>query len=221
MASIKTINIALMDDHALFREGLRRVLESEPHIHVVAEASTMAEGMLLCESGPDFDIALIDYQLQGDPSAGSGLELLRLLRRTRPEAKALMLTGGLPGAVLMEVLKQHRAGVFLKSEPVSELLAAIGKTLRGDIAISSKVAETLLGEASNEEPRVASASFSERELMVLRFITEGLANKEIAARLATSESNVKAILQRLFEKTGVRSRSQLVRYVFEFDLEFR
>lgn len=218
---MKTTNIALIDDHALFREGLRRVLESEPHMHVVAEVATFAEGMLLFESGPEFDVALIDYQLQGDTSGGNGLELLKVLRRNRPAVRALMLTGGLPGEALLEVLKQHRAGVFLKSEPVPELLLAIDKTLRGDISISSKVTETLLQLSSIEAPPSDSANFSERERMVLRLITEGLGNKEIAVHLATSESNVKAILQRLFEKTGVRSRSQLVRYVFEFNLELQ
>ncbi|HEY9137393.1 MAG TPA: response regulator transcription factor [Terriglobus sp.] len=218
---MKTINVALIDDHTLFREGLRRVLESEPHMHVTAEAATFTEGMLLCESGPEFDIALIDYQLEGNPSVGNGLELLKVLRRTRPAAKTLMLTGGLPSEALLEVLKQHRAGVFLKSEPVPELLLAIDKTLRGDIPISSKVAETLLHLSTIATPPSDTTNFSERERLVLRLITEGLGNKEIAVHLATSESNVKAILQRLFEKTGVRSRSQLVRYVFEFNLELQ
>lgn len=214
------VNVVLMDDHLMFREGLRRVLQEDEHIRVVGEASTVAEALELCRSGgPTFDIALVDYQLEASGTSATGVDVLEHLRMERPEAAVIMLTGGLPPGVLAQVVKQHRAGVFLKSEPVSELLGAIEKVLRGDIAISSKAAGELLQFVDAGHPAASPPVFGERELLVLRLITEGLGNKEIALRLDTTETNVKAILQRLFKKTGVRSRSQLVRYVFEFNLE--
>ncbi|SDF76144.1 LuxR C-terminal-related transcriptional regulator [Terriglobus roseus] len=215
----RVVRIVLIDDHVLFREGLRSVLEGNDAFSIVGTASTLPDALELCAKGPSFDLALIDYQLHTDDNTANGLEVLRTLRASRPEANAIVLTGGLPTDTLLEILKQHRAGVFLKTEPVSELLIAIEKTLRGEVAISAKAAEALLQATELGNTAAAPASFSERDLLVLRLITEGLANKEIAIHLNTSESNVKAILQRLFEKTGVRSRSQLVRYVFEFNLE--
>ena len=211
--------ILLIDDHVLFRVGLRHLLEKEGNITVVGEASSLAEAVAFFANGTQFDLALIDYQLDSHDSNANSLAILRMLHDLPPSTRIIMLTGGLPNEAFLEIVKQHRAGIFFKTEPLSDLVEAIRRTLQGEVTLSPEAREMLVGLASLTEAPVPLATFSPRELMVLRSITEGLANKEIAVRLESTETNVKAILQRIFEKTGVRSRSQLVRYVFEFNLE--
>ena len=211
-----TTRILLVDDHILFREGLRRVLEAEPGYAVVAEASTADEAYALSVTRTNFNLALVDFQLGS--GAGNGLTVLRHLRATTPTLPVVLLTGGTHTATLAEAVRSLHASVFLKSEPVSELLLAIRRALDGGVWVSSAA-----GTALAAEPKLASnpdnPAFTARELRVLRWITEGLSNKQIASQLDISESSAKALLQRLFEKTSVRSRSQLVRYVFESNLE--
>ena len=216
------IRIALMDDHTLFRAGLRHLLEREGGFSVVAEASTLDQALALCKNNEiAFDLALIDFQFNDDTSSrGEGMKILQALRAQNPTAAAIILTGGLPEDALLEVVSDQRTGIFLKSEPLEKLLPTIWKSLRGEMALSDRATEAVLAIAQQARPAVSPASFNDRELLVLRLVTDGLSNKEIAVQLDTSESNVKAILQKLFAKTGVRSRSQLVRYVFEFDLGF-
>jgi DNA-binding NarL/FixJ family response regulator len=134
-----------------------------------------------------------------------------------------MVTAGMDVRDLHKAVKQMNAGIFLKTEPPAELILAIQRAAKGERWISSGAALTLLNE---EEPRPISKSsglsrLTPRESQVLRGILEGLGNKEIGARLDLTESAVKAVVQKLFEKIGVRSRSQLVRYAIEAQIDFR
>lgn len=211
------IRIMLVDDHVLIRDGLRRTLSGEPDMQVVAEAGTAEEALRIFTGNDTFDIALIDYQLG---NLQDGLSILKTLRSIRPAVRAMMLSGALPFEAMSEAVKLYNAGVFLKSEPLADLVNAIRRTMQGELSISSKAAYQMI-EAADSLRHAADirAPLTDLERSVLRFITEGLGNKDIASRLDTTESAVKSTLQRLFEKTGVRSRSQLVRYVFEFNLD--
>ena len=211
------IRILLVDDHILFRESLKRVLEAEARFQVVAEASTPQEAISYCNSGSAFDIGLIDFQLSSSDPSKNGLTVLRAIRQVLPSVAVILLTAGAGRAELHEAVQTLAASVFLKSEPASDLFLAIDRTLQHRTWISSGVSQLLM-EAPPADPAVTQAAFTSKELLVLRWITEGLSNKEIASQLAVSESSVKALLQKLFEKTAVRTRSQLVRYVFESGL---
>jgi two-component system, NarL family, nitrate/nitrite response regulator NarL len=103
------------------------------------------------------------------------------------------------------------SGIFLKHAPLDELRAAIRTVASGGTFLDHSFARSADNESGEESP----AMFNERQRRVLRFVIEGLSNKEIAWRLQISESYVKAILQTLFQKTGVRTRGQLVRVAFE------
>jgi DNA-binding NarL/FixJ family response regulator len=213
------IRILLVDDHTLFRESLKRVLEADPRFKVVSEASTLEQATAYCNSGNAFDLGLIDFQLSTSDPAKNGLAVLQVIRATNPAAAIILLTAGTGKPELREAVQSHSASVFLKSEPASDLFFAIDRTLQGKRWVSSGANELLLEESSMPfAPASGEASFTTRELAVLRWITEGLSNKEIASQLSVSESSVKALLQKLFEKTSVRTRSQLVRYVFECGL---
>jgi len=211
-----------VDDHTLFRESLRRLLEAETRYTVVAEVASADAALEICRGDMPFEVALIDYHL--GPSAGvqGGLAVLRCLREARGNLPALMITAGIEPKDLAIIVNQLRAGVFLKTDPAAELLLALQRTLRGEIWLSSGVGLEILSagsmETTNQEDR--SIALEARERAVLQLIVEGLSNKEISSKLDISESGVKAVLQRLFQKVGVRTRAQLVRFAFESDMQF-
>jgi len=215
------IQVLLIDDHTLFREGLHRMLDGDRGLHVCGDFATAASALKAVREGLVFDIALIDYDLSvpGGPST-NGLDLIEPIRRLRPQSRFLIVTGGMKTVELVRAVQELNAGVFLKAEPTAELLLAIERTVRGERWVSSGAALQLLAangrEAAQGPQRHALTS---REMLVLHGVVEGLANKEIGARLDLSESTVKAVLQKIFEKTGVRSRSQLVRYAIEAQID--
>jgi len=218
------IRIVLVDDHTLFREGLRRLLDGESGVTVCGDFESAEAVMERLADGLEFDVALVDYELTLEGGQGAnGLGLLRRIRALRPEAKILFVTAGMNMTDLLTALRDLNAGIFLKTEPIDELLLAIRRTAAGQRWVSSGAGLAL---ASNQKTRADEATkrretLNERESLVLRGVLEGLSNKEIGARLETTESSVKAVLQKLFEKSGVRSRSQLVRYAIEAQIAAR
>lgn len=218
-AATTPVRVLLVDDHTLFRESLRRVLEAEGNFRVVAEASTMEEALACCDVPGAFDLGLIDFQLSASDSTRNGLALLRVLRRLQPGAAAILLTAGTGRAELREAVQTLGASVFLKSEPTADLFAAIARALEGGTWISTGVGQMLMDDPPAQVVPADARAFNTQELLVLAWITEGLSNKEIADRLSLSESSVKALLQKLFGKTAVRTRAQLVHYVFECGLQ--
>jgi DNA-binding NarL/FixJ family response regulator len=217
----RNTKILLIDDHTLFREGLHRMLDSDSGLHVCGGFATAEAALSAIHAGLAFDVALVDFELSNARvPAITGLELIEQIRRLRPDARFLVVTGGLKTLDLVHAVQQLNAGVFLKAEPTAELLLAIQRTARGDRWVSSGAALQLVAahdrDGAQNAPRQA---LSPRETLVLHGVVEGLGNKEIGSRLDISESSVKAVLQRLFEKTGVRSRSQLVRYAIEAQID--
>jgi DNA-binding NarL/FixJ family response regulator len=216
------IRLLLVDDHTLFRESLRRLLEHEPGVEISGDFGTAEEALAAVREGLSFDAALVDYELQG-AGYGNGLDLVRRMRLIQPDAKVLMVTAGMGTAELVRAVTELNAGVFLKTEPTLELMLAIQRTARGERWISSRASLALFssGEIATAPERQAAGEMSVRESRVLRGVLEGQSNKEIGAQLEMTESSVKAVLQKLFERAGVRSRSQLVRYAIEGQIEPR
>jgi len=212
------IRVLLVDDHTLFREGLRRLLDAETGVLVCADFASADAALEGLNDGLVFDVALVDYELTvASGNAANGLDLLRQIRLLRPDGRVLFVTAGMRMGDLLTALRDLNAGIFLKTEPIAELVLAIRRTAKGERWVSSGVALALLGnhEAQVAQEQQRREQLSERESLVLRGVLEGLSNKEIGARLEMTESSVKAVLQKLFEKSGVRSRSQLVRYAIE------
>jgi DNA-binding NarL/FixJ family response regulator len=218
MTDTAPIRILLVDDHTLFRESLRRLLESEQRYQVVAEVATAAEAIELCTSDIEFDLALIDYDLGPAAGAKGGLAVLESLREHRAFIPVLMITAGIELREIITIVRDLRAGVFLKADPAAELQLAIHKVLRGDLWLSSGLAVDLVSGVQADPEQPASAALDAREHQVLGLVVEGLSNKEIGTRLNLPESTVKAVLQKLFQKVGVRTRAQLVRFAFESEI---
>lgn len=200
--------VLLVDDHALFREGLARLLSAESGIEVIGQCATVEEALVQVQV-PGLDLILLDYEL-GDRR---GNEVMHFLRGHQIEVKVLIVTVGLTRAELRQMLNQGVAGVFLKNNPPELLLEAMRAVLTGETWVDPKYAESPIEKTPGEIFR--RVRFTERDRHVLRGVFEGLANKEIAERLHVSESAIKASLQQLFSKTGVRTRGQLVRIALE------
>jgi len=217
MAAPSPIRILLVDDHTLFRESLRRLLESDERYKVVAEVATVADAILACQRKDSFDLALIDYDLGPSAGAQNGVSVLRCLREQSTFVPALMVAARVQPKDLVAVVRDLHTGVFLKADPAQELEIALQKTMRGELWLSSGLALDLIAGSAGDQARQADGSIAleSREREVLGLVVEGLSNKEISSRLNVSESVVKSILQRLFEKIGVRTRAQLVRFAFE------
>lgn len=219
--SQERIRLLLVDDHTLFRESLRRLLEGEAGVEISGDFANAEDALAAVREGLEFDAALVDYELEG-AGEGNGLDLVRKVRRLRPEARVLMVTAGMGSADLMKAVTELGAGIFLKTEPTVELMLAIQRTAKGERWISSRASLALIASGGlRGAERPVAETLSARESGVLRGVLEGQSNKEIGAQMEMTESSVKAVLQKLFERAGVRSRSQLVRYAIETQIESR
>ncbi len=201
-------NVLLVDDHALFREGLSRLLAADSDIHVAAQCATVGEALELMGS-QKFDLVLLDYEL-GDRR---GNEVVLAAQERGFEGRILIVTVGLTRAEVRQMLNHGVNGIFLKNHPPEMLLEAIHKVMAGERWLDPKYLDPMADDSPGAFAR--RAKFTERDRQVLRGVFEGLANKELAERLHVSESAVKASLQQIFSKTGVRTRSQLVRVALE------
>jgi DNA-binding NarL/FixJ family response regulator len=205
------IRVLLVDDHNLFRESLGRLLQAEPSIRVVGNCGSVKEGLSILEK-ETVDVILLDYDL-GDEH---GMSLQKEAARRGFKGRVIMVTAGMSDQEMVNALENGVSGIFLKSNTPAHLVEAIGRVMRGEPWLDPKAMKALISLAvgktlQQNEPQ----PLSERERAVLKGVFEGLANKEIAARLSISESLVKAVIQQLFDKTGVRTRGQLVRIALE------
>src|ERR1051326_3363830 len=206
-AEIKTIRALLVDDHALFRESVSHVLEAEPDLEVQHCASIREALPMLAQQ--HFDLVLLDHDLGSERAS----QFLPAARQLGFDGRVLVVTAWVSENEARRLVRQGVAGIFLKQAPLKELTATIRIIAAGGTLADKQVGG---GPAGDEGGGPAAAPvFNERQRRVLRFVLEGLSNKEIAWRLQISESYVKAILQSLFQKTGVRTRGQLVRVAVE------
>ena len=208
---MREIRILMVDDHSLFRESLSRLLETAPQLRVAGQCATTSEA-LAALSGTNIDVVLLDYDLGEE----SGFRLLKELKQRQSEARVLMVTAGLSDEATVQVMDAGAAGVFLKHSSPDQLVAAIQRVASGEMWLDSAAVQGLLaGSRTRTELLERARPLTARQSEVLRGILDGLANKEIAAKIKTSESSVKAVIQELFHKAGVRTRSQLVRIAIE------
>ncbi|SRR5713226_1729632 len=205
----RSVEILLVDDHALFRESVARLLAAEPGFRVVAHCSSVDEAMAALQK-THFDIVLLDFDL----GQRDGREFMRLARQQGFDGKVLVVTAGVEKDDAADLIRNGISGIFMKHDSAVLLIEGIHDVLAGKVWFNRELLQEAMG---SEDPRQESKEkqFTERERQVLSYVFEGLVNKEIAERIGVSESSVKATLQQLFSKTGVRTRSQLVRIALE------
>ena len=204
------IRLLLVDDHVLFREGLARLLGSELDFDVVADCGTASDVRAIVARGA-IDVILLDFDLGGAPAS----TVIVMLYEAGYAGKVLMVTAGMTPADLARSLRAGASGVFLKNNSPALLAQAIRMVASGTAWVDQRAMQHLAdGRDTRSGARVAGA-LTDREQRVLDGVFEGLGNKEIGTRIGVSEGAVKATLQQLFQKTGVRTRSQLVRIALE------
>jgi two-component system, NarL family, nitrate/nitrite response regulator NarL len=204
------IRILLVDDHELFREGLSRLIESEPDFEMAAHCASAGEAIDILRQKP-IDLVLLDFDLGNE----DGFQFIERARQSGFQGRVLMVTAGMADAESVQALRMRVGGIFPKHSSPRLLAQAIRKVMAGETWLDQDSIQVLVDAAKQPERLRYKRPFTERESQVLRGVLEGLSNKEIGVRLGISESSVKAALQQLFQKTGVRTRSQLVRIALE------
>jgi DNA-binding NarL/FixJ family response regulator len=209
------IRILLVDDHSLFRDSLSRLLQTEPGFRMVGSCATIAEALPIIlgeQSGEQPDIVLLDYDLGEE----QGSVALDEIRKHGFKGRVLMVTAGMSDAATVRVLESGSEGIFLKHSSPAQLVEAIRRMVAGEPWLDPRAMRSLIaGATGKSEEQRSSQVLTPREKFVLHGVFEGLTNKEIAGQLQVSEGSVKAVMQQLFDKTGVRTRSQLVRIALE------
>lgn len=206
----QTIEILLVDDHALFRESVARLLSAEPGFKVVAHCGSI-ETALQTVRQRHVDVVLLDFDL----GEREGTQFLRLAKQQGFGGKILIVTAGVVDSEAAELIRNGVSGIFMKHNSAALLAQGIRDVMAGKMLFGQELLQRAVSSGPGPRQEAQNEPFTQRERQVLTYIFEGLANKEIAERIGVSESSVKATLQQLFAKTGVRTRSQLVRVALE------
>jgi DNA-binding NarL/FixJ family response regulator len=204
-----SIRILIADDHGLMRAGLRSILEDEPTIEVVGEASNGEEALYLAgQLSPD--IVILDI---GMPSA-DGIETTRTMKQMLPQTQVLILTVYEEESLLREAIKAGASGYLIKRAVEEDLLSAINAVSRGDMYIHPGVTRLLVKELSPDTRPVRSdvEPLTARELEVLGYIVRGFTNRQIAETLSISIRTVEGHRASIFGKLGVKNRVELIEY---------
>ncbi len=207
------IRVLVVDDHALFRRGLEMVLEQEPDIVVVGEASDGAEALdKAVDATPD--VVLMDVRM---PRRG-GIDACTAIKEAVPSTKIIMLTISDEEADLYEAIKAGAMGYLLKEISIEEVANAIRAVAGGQSLISPSMASKLLTEfasmikRADERQQVPTPRLTDREMEVLRLVAKGLNNRDIAKQLFISENTVKNHIRNILEKLQLHSRMEAVVY---------
>jgi DNA-binding NarL/FixJ family response regulator len=209
MENREPIRVVLVDEHAVLRQGLRRLLEDEPDIEVVGEAGNGLEAVAVTR-GLAPDMVLMDAVM---PRL-SGLEATKQIKQSNPATAILVLSAYGDDRYVLGLLEAGAAGYLLKTATAQEVIHAIRAVHAGEAVLHPAVAGRLLARASRPHTRIAPLRgndlLTEREIEVLRCAAKGLSNKEIAGHLVLSVPTVKAHLVNIFNKMGVGSRTEAV-----------
>ena len=205
------VQLLLLDDHTLFRAMLSRLLEMESDFRVVAHSSSIQEAHEAL-GNHHVDLVLLDYDLG---NRQNGFQFIRKAREGGYSGRIFIVTAGMNDADYVRALGLGVCGIFLKHSSPELLVDAIHKVMTGETWIDQRCVQGLVKAVESEGRQARKNQLSERERDVLKGVFAGSSNKEIAAHLTISEASVKSALQQLFIKTGVRTRSQLVRVALE------
>ncbi len=216
MADLKKSTVLLIDDHPIVRQGLLQLINDEPDLVVVAEASTAREAMTIAEElNPD--VAVVDISLEDR----SGVELIKDFRAAHPRTVCLALSMYDESMYAMRVLRAGGRGYVMKQEATKKVVSAIRRVLTGQIYVSDELASRLVGQMvlGKDGSNSPMAALSDREMEVLTLIGRGLATRDIAERLFISVKTVEAHKERLKEKLRLAGGTELIRFAVQFTLD--
>jgi DNA-binding NarL/FixJ family response regulator len=211
MIGVDRWRLLLVDDHALFREGLAGLFKYQDDFEVVGEAAESSSALALtAELRPD--VVLMDIDMPG----GDGIEATRRIKVAFPAVIVVMLTVHDATEKLLDAIKAGAQGYLVKNIRSSELLEQLRGLAHGEAALTRRMATRILEEFQRGQPRPVpeedSQDLTVRELEVLELVASRLSNKEIATRLVISEHTVKNHLKNILSKLQLRSRRQAAEY---------
>lgn len=219
---MKPIRVLLVDDHTLFRAGIRMLLENISGVKVVAEASTGREALHLTKTTHP-DVVLMDITMKDL----SGLEATAYIVQEDPRVRVLILSMHDNEQYVTQALRSGASGYLLKDAATTELEEAIEAVARGDTYLSPAVAKHVIADyrrrgrgkvGEREKETDPSASLTSRQREILQLIAEGYTTKEIAARLHLSENTVETHRRQVLKRLAVRGAAGLVRYAIRLGL---
>jgi DNA-binding NarL/FixJ family response regulator len=203
----RAINVFIVDDHALIREGLRQLFMLEEHIQVVGEAANGFEAMeKMRQLVPD--VVLLDIHLP----VVDGIAVTRQITHQFPDVAVIILTVYRQNQQIIDAMRNGARGYLLKNSSAHEIAEAIKMVHQGGTAVSPMLTQVIINELRRKPEQGdghSLAQLSEKELEIVRYLASGLSNKEIAERLSYSEKTVKNYLSIIFQKLHLRDRTQV------------
>ena len=208
------INILMVDDHLIVREGIKRIINDVPDMNIIAEASNGNEAMeLLLEN--IYDIVLLDISMP----ILNGIQTLKLIKKYNNKLPVLMLSMHSEEQYAMRSMKAGASGYMTKEIAAQELVIAIRKINNGRKYINKEVAELLATDLYHQEEKDPHEILSDREFEILKLIARGLTIKAIAIELIISPKTVSTYRGRILEKLNIKSTSDIIHYVIDYNLE--
>lgn len=207
------IRIVLADDHAIVREGLKRIVSDAADFEVAGEAADGGEVMKVVRE-QDFDVLVLDLSMPGR----SGMELIRQVKAEKPRLKVLVLSMHQESQYAVRAIKSGASGYLTKESAPAQLEQAIRKIASGGAYITAEVAEQLALGAMPGSEAAPHESLSDREFEVFRMLVAGVAVSEIAQRLNLSVKTVSTHKSNLMHKLGLGNQSELVKYALRHGL---
>jgi two-component system nitrate/nitrite response regulator NarL len=222
-AKSTAVSFVIADDHEMFREGLRRLLEEQPRLEVIGEARDGAKAVELTRRFKP-DLLLLDLSMPNHP----GLEALMDLGSGGPsETRVILLTAEIAKRQIVEALQMGARGVVLKSSATEFLFEAIQTVMAGGYWVGRERVANLvqylrnLMQSTGEESRRRRYGLTERELEIVSAVVEGCSNKEMAAQFKISPETVKHHLSNIFNKLGVSTRLELAMFAVNHSVPLR
>jgi DNA-binding NarL/FixJ family response regulator len=206
-APSSALRILIVDDHAIVRDGLRRILIGKYPEAVFAEAQTAREALDQASKGR-WDVILLDISLPDQ----SGLDVLKQLKEFQPAAKVLILTMHPEDQYAVRVLKSGASGYLTKETASTEVVQAVARVIAGGRYVSAALAEKLADDLNVPPRQAPHESLSDREFQVLRLLAMGKTSKEIAFDASLSIKTVSTYRTRMLEKLGLKTQADLIRY---------
>ena len=207
------IKILIVDDHAIVREGLNRIIQSEQDMHVAGMAKDGSEVIRLMLEN-EVDIVVLDISMPGK----SGLDLIKDVKQVQPLVKILMLSMYPEERFAMRSIKAGASGYLTKEMAPEEIVNAIRTIHSGRKYITSALADMIAEELQNPSEKVPHELLSDREFEVLCMLAVGKPVVEIAAMLSLSESTVSTYRMRILQKMGLKTNSDIIHYGIEHGL---
>lgn len=208
------IRVLIVDDHAIFREGLKRIISAAPDMELVGEARDGAEAASAILRD-DFDVVVLDLAL---PEM-SGLEVLRVAKARRPSLPIIVLSIHAEEEYALKVLKEGASGYLNKECVPDDLIKCIRKAVRGERYVSESLKEQAVDRLLGRWVEQPHESLSDMEYQVFRLIVRGVPTKEIAHALSIARPTVSTYRSRILRKMGMKTNVELARYAAKHSLE--